>query len=239
MRRLRAFIPTVQVRLCEVRTGPNRDDHVHSGLVAFLVGSVIWEFMLLDIVLFAPKDLVRPVASAGQSVRCTPHPSWADNVGEGGASHPSFAAFTLARESTIIAANNHVTLRVVPMMIMVSIDGTAGGNKLGRTSLVPIACRCAWLTYARLSAERGYTVLALCQANKLSAEAASENSAPALRSSLMQDIFACLSVLRRRVNTISNGTAGRDRGGVARSVRRRTCARSRGSRPGLCLRREW
>ena len=37
--KLNGFVPEVVVRLCEVRTGPAANAHVHAGHVTFLVGS--------------------------------------------------------------------------------------------------------------------------------------------------------------------------------------------------------
>lgn len=185
---LRDFIPLVAVRSCEVRTGPERDAHVHGGRVAFLQAGA-WRFMLLDYELFAPAVLVRPVASAGAS-RVLLHPSWADHVGDGGAGHPSFAAHTLAREATILAANVHATLRTVPMGMFMSIDGTRAGNTAGRMTLTAVYARCAWLPYARLHDERAYTVIALMQIRKLSTSASNDKSAaPVLRAALMQELL--------------------------------------------------
>ena len=136
IRRLRRFIPEVAMKDCMVSAGPGTDAHKHSGRVALLVGSATWAFMLLDVELFKAATLVRPVASAGQSV-CGAHPSWADNVGAGGAPHPSFAAQSLAREATVrerFAGSAH---RVVPFAVFTSIDGTKAGTTVGRASLTP------------------------------------------------------------------------------------------------------
>ena len=195
LRLLRSFIPTVAVRDCIVRSGPGPDALEHRGRVAHLDGNLIWAFMFLDIELYHPARLVRPVVSAGSSAWTTLHPSWCDNVGAGGAPHPSFAALTLAREATLRAANVEAAagLRVVPMGLIAAIDGTSGGN-IGRASLTPVYVRCSWLPHKRLHEGRGYHILALAQISKL-AKSACENTAVAavLRSALMQEILrACL-----------------------------------------------
>ena len=190
IRRLRRFIPEVAMKDCMVSAGPGTNAHKHSGRVAFLVGSATWAFMLLDVELFKAATLVRPVASAGQSAVCGAHPSWADNVGAGGAPHPSFAAQSLAREATVrerFAGSAH---RVVPFAVFTSIDGTKAGTTVGRASLTPIYARSAWLSYKRLHEERAYTMIAVSQIRKLTHAARSNTDvASVLRVPLVQELL--------------------------------------------------
>jgi len=190
LRALQAFIPEVSVRDCCVRTGSEPGAHSHSGRVAFLVGSATWAFMLLDIELFSPFALVRPVASAGESAVVGVHPSWSDHVGAGGAGHPSFAPLTLAREATIIAANPHATLRAVPFPFFVGIDGVHAGKTPGRSSLISLYARNGWLPHRRLHDKRAYMFIALIQLRKLSEAAAADDVvSPVLRSALIQQLL--------------------------------------------------
>ena len=190
MQRLRRFIPEVAVKDCMVSTGPGTDAHEHCGRVAYLVGSATWAFMLLDVELFQAATLVRPIASAGQSAVTGAHPSWADNVGAGGAPHPSFAAQSLARESTVRARFAGSALRVVPFGVFTSIDGTKAGTTVGRASLTPIYARSAWLSFKRLHEERAYSMIAVSQIRKLTHAARSNTDvASVLRAALVQELL--------------------------------------------------
>lgn len=208
------------MRDCEVRTGPGADAYVHRARVGFLAGSATWAFMLLHAELFAPRTLVRPIAaSAGPSAWTTEHPSWCDDVGPGGASHPSFAALTLAREATICDALTPVatalSLAVVPMGVAVGIDGTGAAKTPGRADLTVLYGRIMWLAYARLHEERAYNLLAIVQISKLSSAASADSEVAAvMRPALMQEILrACqregASAIRDHAPRRSQARAGR------------------------------